>query len=102
MEVDYFVIIITYEGVLMLKLQFVDDARQFYKMYSIWVFATLAALPTVWNQMVELKLISVDALPAEAQALFTTVASIGIIVRLVKQAVLEEKRKLEEQAKTEQ
>lgn len=65
-------------------MKLVDDARNWWKWHSTYVFAVLAIFPAVWLSSPDLQaLIS----PKMVSAIAPFVAGLGFVVRLHKQAI---------------
>lgn len=72
-----------------MKLQLVDEAKQWYAMYSIWAFALLGVAPELFNLAVEFGMISGEQAPVILARIIQTVAFFGAASRLIKQKAIE-------------
>lgn len=71
-----------------MKIQLVDGARAWYRMYSVWFFAAAGMVPEIWNLVVQSGLITQDQSPAALNRIIQLVAVGGAIFRLVQQKVV--------------
>jgi hypothetical protein len=82
-----------------MKLQFVDEAKRFWTLYSIWAFAIVGIAPDLYNLAIQYNLLSGEAAPAKLAYIINVIAFAGAASRLVKQKKLEaDVAKLQEQA----
>lgn len=72
------------------KITLVDEAKQFYKLYSIWFFAILGLMPDLYNLAVDNHLVDGGNAPAFLARVINIVAFAGAAMRLVKQKVVAE------------
>lgn len=72
------------------KITLVDEAKQFYKLYSIWFFAILGLMPDLYNLAVANQLVDGGSAPAFLARIINVVAFTGAAMRLVKQKVVAE------------
>jgi len=76
------------------KIELIDEARKWYRLYSVWFFVVLGALPDIYNAVVAAGLLE-GIFPAESKvpALFSRLVNLialaGLISRMVKQKKLE-------------
>lgn len=70
------------------KLQLVDDAKKWYRMYSIWFFTAAGMIPEIWNLIVQSGLIDSTQSPQALNRIIQLIALGGGIFRLVQQQVL--------------
>jgi hypothetical protein len=72
-----------------MKMQFeltlINEWRQAWKLYSVWIFALVLAGPDIFNAAVSAGLISADHVPALFGRLVNIVGFVGIVSRIVKQ-----------------
>ena len=73
-----------------IEVELIDDAKKFYKLYSIWFFAILGLLPDLYNLAVQDGLISGSNAPALLARAINIIAFIGAASGLVKQKVATE------------
>lgn len=72
------------------ELAMVEDAKKFYKMYSIWFFALLGLTPDLYNLAISNGLIQADHAPAMLARIVNVIAFVGAASRLVQQKVATE------------
>lgn len=65
-------------------MKLVDDAQNWWRWHSTWVFAVLAIFPTVWLSSADLQALLP---PKLVSAIAPAVAALGFLVRLRKQAL---------------
>lgn len=73
-----------------IEVELVDEAKKFYKLYSIWFFALIGLLPDLYNLAVQDNLITGGIAPALLVRMINIVAFVGAASRLVKQKVAAE------------
>lgn len=77
-----------------MKFQFeiglIDDAKKFYKLYSIWFFALLGLAPDLYNLAVSYHMLDGATAPALLSRIINVVAFVGAAARLVQQKVTTE------------
>lgn len=72
-----------------MKITFIDNAKLWYKMYSVWFMALLGMLPDIFNLAITSGLFSAENAPEKLSYLMKVVAFLGIVSRLIKQKVAE-------------
>lgn len=71
----------------MMKLEMVliEDWRKMYKMYSVWFFALLMAMPELYNAAITAGLITQDQVPGFFSKIVSLVSFLGLCSRIVAQ-----------------
>ncbi len=72
-----------------MKFQLIDDAKQWYTLYSMWVFVLIGLAPDIYNLAVQYNLVTGDNAPAALARMINMLAFAGAVARLVKQKKLE-------------
>ena len=68
-----------------MKLRLIDDWKKFLKLYTVWFFILLGALPQMWDSVVQSGLLDTPLIPPQFKALVGTISALGIVARLIKQ-----------------
>lgn len=72
-----------------MKFQLIDEAKQWYTLYSMWVFVLIGLAPDIYNLAVQYNLVTGDNAPAALARIINMLAFAGAVARLVKQKKLE-------------
>lgn len=64
-------------------MEFVDEVRKVWKMWSAWVFIAVGAFPDVYNGIASMGW--AEEIPATAKWVLRGLAGLGIFVRVMKQ-----------------
>lgn len=68
-----------------MKITFVAELKQIWKMYSVWAFTAVGAFPDVYNGIASMGW--ADEIPSTAKWILRGLAGVGIFLRVVKQKV---------------
>lgn len=69
-------------------MQLIDEAKQFYKLYSVWFFAFIAVIPDLFNLAIAHGILTGEDAPAQLSYTIKLIAFLGAAARLVKQTAL--------------
>ncbi len=64
-------------------MKLIDDWKRAWRLWSVQIFAVIAVLPDIWQQISALGLL--DGLPHEAVWVFRVLGVIGVVCRVVQQ-----------------
>lgn len=67
------------------ELTMIADWRKAWKLYSVWIFSLLLALPDLYNAAISSNLITADHVPVLFSRLVNIIGFVGIASRIVKQ-----------------
>lgn len=69
----------------MLKLTLIENWKDAYRFYTIWIYSFIIGFPSLWNELVAAGVIQSDTLPPEFKAALAVIGTVGIASRIVKQ-----------------
>lgn len=71
-----------------IKNHLIPEAKQAYKMLSVWMFIAIGVIPDAWAAVQAAGLATMDSVPPELKWVLRCLAILGIYVRLVKQSAI--------------